>query len=211
MQLTDLNLKKRLGAIELKADLIDKNSYSILQTNHKNTNKENFHSLLATEEAFFLLNPNILSVARLIASLGNDKKSLKQLQALKLMKTSLQQEKLNEYILKEQFKRGFRFDLEDYLEMLTLDDLLLKEVEYDYIIDSPYLFHSISYLKNIFKDYYQENIEADSYLYTILQELKSDPTSYYYNFYQIERTLNLFTKEKPKEKRKIITLSTRKM
>ena len=209
MQLTDLNLKKRLGVVELKADLIDKNSYSILQTNHKNINKENFHSLLATEEAFFLLNSNILSVAHLTAFLGNDKKSLKQLQTLKQMKKSFQQEKLKQYILNEQFKRGFRFDLEDYLEMLTLDDLLLKEVEYDYIIDSPYLFYSISYLKNIFKDYYQENIAANFYLYTILQELKNDPSSYYYNFNQIERALNLFAIEKPKKKRKIITISAR--
>ena len=69
-------------------------------------------------------------------------------------------------------KRDFIFTYEDYLELLELDDLLLRETNYHYLLGNPYILHSISYIKKEFSDYYSVNRKADNYLLTILNILE---------------------------------------
>lgn len=58
-----------------------------------------------------------------------------------------------------------------------MDDLLLRETNYHYLLGNPYILHSISYLKKEFSDYYSTNRKADNYLLTILNIL--DKRLYY--------------------------------
>ena len=79
------------------------------------------------------------------------------------------------------------------MELLELDDLLLKEYDYNDLIDNPYILFSISYLKALFSDYYAINKKADNYLYNILLELSKDKTLSNMDLIAINETMELFT------------------
>lgn len=88
--------------------------------------------------------------------------------------------------------------------MLELDDLLLREINYNFLLGNPYILYSISYLKKEFIDYYSKNRKADNYLLTILNILEKRQ---YYDteaVVSINAILELFPN---KDEEKIITFA----
>ena len=96
---------------------------------------------------------------------------------------------------REYLKRGELLTHQDYLELIELDSLLLSEVNYNYILDEPYLLNSISYLKQELNDYYKENKEANNYLYTILKILNRRKSYDLETKADIKSLLQLFPKD----------------
>ena len=118
----------------------------------------------------------MFEAAYFISYILNNKSFLLKLEELTYLEEKEKQRRRDAYFERERFYRGFPFDFDDYLEMLELDDYLLREKSYYSILDNPYLVYSIPYLKNIFSDYYDENKKADNYLYTILKRLSNTLT-----------------------------------
>ena len=88
--------------------------------------------------------------------------------------------------------------------MLELDDLLLREINYNFLLGNPYILYSISYLKKEFIYYYSKNRKADNYLLTILNILEKRQ---YYDteaVVSINAILELFPN---KDEEKIITFA----
>ena len=171
MQLKDLDIETRRSVISMKADLANDYYKEALLSNDINTNLRGLNNLLEVEPDFLLLDINFLEAAYFISYVLNDKNIFLKLEELTYLKKIEKQRRREAYIERERFYRGLPFDFDDYLEMLELDDLLLREISYYFLLDNPYVICSIPYLKKIFSDYYQENKQADNYLYTILKRL----------------------------------------
>ena len=163
MQLRDLDISIRRLVISMKADLASDDYRSALLSNDIENNLKGLDKLLLVDSSFLLLSSDFLEAAYFISYVLSNKKEKERRRDI--------------YLERERFYRGFSFDFDDYLEILELDDLLLREIPYNFILDNPYLLYSISYLKNIFSDYYKENKKADNYLYTILRRLSKYSTS----------------------------------
>ena len=206
MQLRDLSIENRKLAINIKADMTDDERLDVLKTNDYNTTIKGIHALLASEVNFFLINEEFLNTALEISNIYNDRYIKDKLSKLKELDTSEKMKRLRMYLESEYLKRGFIFNYIDYLELLELDDLLLRETNYNYLLENPYILNSISYLKKEFSDYYSVNRKADNYLLTILNILEKR------NYYDtdsviaINSILELFPN---REDEKIITFAKR--
>lgn len=206
MQLRDLSIENRKLAINIKADMTDDERLDVLKTNDYNTTIKGIHALLASEVNFFLINEEFLNTALEISNIYNDRYIKDKLSKLKELDTSEKMKRLRMYLESEYLKRGFIFNYIDYLELLELDYLLLRETNYNYLLENPYILNSISYLKKEFSDYYSVNRKADNYLLTILNILEKR------NYYDtdsviaINSILELFPN---REDEKIITFAKR--
>ena len=176
MQLRDLSIDDRRLVISMKADLSSEEYREALLSNDIKTNLKGLNNLLEVVPDFLLLDSNFLEAAYFISYILNNKSFLLKLEELTYLEEKEKQRRRDAYFERERFYRGFPFDFDDYLEMLELDDYLLREKSYYSILDNPYVIYSIPYLKNIFSDYYDENKKADNYLYTILKRLSNTLT-----------------------------------
>ena len=189
MQLRDLSIENRKLAINIKADMTDDERLEVLKTNNYNTTIKGLHALLASETDFFLINEEFLNTALEISIIYNDRYIKDKLSKLKELDTSEKTKRARTYLESEYLKRGFIFNYIDYLELLELDDLLLRETNYNYLLENPYILNSISYLKKEFSDYYSVNRKADNYLLTILNILEK--RNYYDTYFLIEKMKRL--------------------
>ena len=174
MQLRDLSIDDRRLVISMKADLSSEYYKEALLSNDINTNLKGLNNLLEVDPDFLLLDSNFLEAAYFISYILNNKSFLLKLEELTYLEEEEKQGRRDAYFERERFYRGLPFDFDDYLEMLELDDYLLREKSYYSLLDNPYLVYSIPYLKNIFSDYYDENKKADNYLYTIIKRLSNN-------------------------------------
>lgn len=204
MQLKDLEISKRIDALNIKASFTTFPYLENLSFLDYQTLKTGIKSLLKTEPEFFLLDEEILESTIEIITIYNKKEILKRLYELQNISINTKETLKNRYMEREYFKRGELFTQQDYLELIELDGLLLNEVNYNYILDEPYILNSISYLKQELNDYYKENKEANNYLYTILKILKRKK---YYDL-KTEALINSLLQLFPKDD-KVITFAKR--
>lgn len=204
MQLKDLSIENRRYALNIKADMTDDNRLEVLKTNDYKSTIKGIHALLVSEPNFFLVNEDFLNTALEVSTIYNDGFAKERLNELKELSDTEIEERARSYIESEYLKREFVFTYLDYLELLELDDLLLRETNYHYLLGNPYILHSISYLKKEFSDYYSTNRKADNYLLTILNIL--DKRLYYdtETLVLINSVLELFPN---REEEKIITFA----
>ena len=204
MQLKDLSIENRRYALNIKADMTDDNRLEVLKTNDYKSTIKGIHALLVSEPNFFLVNEDFLNTALEVSTIYNDGFAKERLNELKELSDTEIEERARSYIESEYLKREFVFTYIDYLELLELDDLLLRETNYHYLLGNPYILHSISYLKKEFSDYYSTNRKADNYLLSILNILEKR------DYYDTEATrsinsvLELFPN---REEEKIITFA----
>ena len=204
MQLRDLSIENRRYALNIKADMTDDNRLEVLKTNDYNATIKGIHVLLVSEPDFFLINEDFLNTALEVSTIYNDRYARDRLSKLKELDVSEVEKRASSYIESEYLKREFVFTYLDYLDLLELDDLLLRETNYNYILGNPYILYSISYLKKEFSDYYSINRKADNYLLTILNILEKRD---YYDteaVVSINSVLELFPN---REEEKIITFA----
>ena len=204
MQLRDLSIENRRYALSIKADMTDDNRLEVLKTNDYNATIKGIHALLVSEPNFFLVNEDFLNTALEVSTIYNDRYARDRLNELKELSDTEIEKRARSYIESEYLKRKFVFTYLDYLELLELDDLLLRETNYHYLLGNPYILHSISYLKKEFSDYYSINRKADNYLLTILNILEKRD---YYDtepVVSINSILELFPN---REEEKIITFA----
>ena len=204
MQLRDLSIENRRYALNIKADMTDDNRLEVLKTNDYNATIKGIHALLVSEPNFFLVNEDFLNTALEVSTIYNDRYARDRLSKLKELSDTEIEKRARSYIESEYLKRKFVFTYLDYLELLELDDLLLRETNYHYLLGNPYILHSISYLKKEFSDYYSINRKADNYLLTILNILEKRD---YYDtepVFSINSILELFPN---REEEKIITFA----
>ena len=204
MQLRDLSIENRRYALNIKADMTDDNRLEVLKTNDYNATIKGIHALLVSEPDFFLVNEDFLNTALEVSTIYNDRYARDRLSKLKELSDTEIEKRARSYIESEYLKRKFVFTYLDYLELLELDDLLLRETNYHYLLGNPYILHSISYLKKEFSDYYSINRKADNYLLTILNILEKRD---YYDtepVFSINSILKLFPN---REEEKIITFA----
>ena len=204
MQLRDLSIENRRYALNIKADMTDDNRLEVLKTNDYNATIKGIHTLLVSEPNFFLVNEDFLNTALEVSTIYNDRYARDRLNELKELSDTEIEKRARSYIESEYLKRKFVFTYLDYLELLELDDLLLRETNYHYLLGNPYILHSISYLKKEFSDYYSINRKADNYLLTILNILEKRG---YYDTepaFSINSVLELFPN---REEEKIITFA----
>ena len=204
MQLRDLSIENRRYALNIKADMTDDNRLEILKINDYNATIKGIHALLVSEPNFFLVNEDFLNTALEVSTIYNDRYARDRLNELKELSDTEIEKRARSYIESEYLKREFVFTYLDYLELLELDDLLLRETNYHYLLGNPYILHSISYLKKEFSDYYSTNRKADNYLLTILNILEKR------NYYDTEpvRSINSVLELFPnREEEKIITFA----
>ena len=204
MQLRDLSIENRRYALNIKADMTDDNRLEVLKTNDYNATIKGIHALLVSEPNFFLVNEDFLNTALEVSTIYNDAFAKDKLNELKELSDTEIEERARSYIESEYLKREFVFTYLDYLDLLELDDLLLRETNYHYLLGNPYILYSISYLKKEFSDYYSINRKADNYLLTILNILEKRD---YYDTepaFSINSVLELFPN---REKEKIITFA----
>lgn len=204
MQLRDLSIENRRYALSIKADMTDDNRLEVLKTNDYNATIKGIHALLVSEPDFFLVNEDFLNTALEVSTIYNDRYARDRLSKLKELSDTEIEKRARSYIESEYLKRKFVFTYLDYLELLELDDLLLRETNYHYLLGNPYILHSISYLKKEFSDYYSINRKADNYLLTILNILEKRD---YYDtepVFSINSILKLFSN---REEEKIITFA----
>lgn len=204
MQLRDLSIENRRYALNIKADMTDDNRLEVLKTNDYNATIKGIHALLASEPNFFLVNEDFLNTTLEVSTIYNDRYARDRLNELKELSDTDIEKRASSYIESEYLKRVFVFTYIDYLELLELDDLLLRETNYHYLLGNPYILHSISYLKKEFSDYYSINRKADNYLLTILNILEKRD---YYDtepVFSINSILKLFPN---REEEKIITFA----
>ena len=204
MQLRDLSIENRRYALNIKADMTDDNRLEVLKTNDYNATIKGIHALLVSEPNFFLVNEDFLNTALEVSTIYNDRYARDRLNELKELSDTDIEKRARSYIESEYLKREFVFTYIDYLELLELDDLLLRETNYHYLLGNPYILHSISYLKKEFSDYYSINRKADNYLLTILNILEK--RNYYDTepAFSINSVLELFPN---REEEKIITFA----
>ena len=204
MQLRDLSIENRRYALSIKADMTDDNRLEVLKTNDYNATIKGIHALLVSEPNFFLVNEDFLNTALEVSTIYNDRYARDRLNELKELSDTEIEKRARSYIESEYLKRKFVFTYLDYLELLELDDLLLRETNYHYLLGNPYILHSISYLKKEFSDYYSINRKADNYLLTILNILEK--RGYYDTeaVVSINSILELFPN---REEEKIITFA----
>ena len=204
MQLRDLSIENRRYALNIKADMTDDNRLEVLKTNDYKSTIKGIHALLVSEPNFFLVNEDFLNTALEVSTIYNDRYARDRLNELKELSDTEIEKRARSYIESEYLKRKFVFTYLDYLELLELDDLLLRETNYHYLLGNPYILHSISYLKKEFSDYYSTNRKADNYLLSILNILEKR------DYYDTEATrsinsvLELFPN---REEEKIITFA----
>ena len=204
MQLRDLSLENRRYALNIKADMTDDNRLEILKINDYNATIKGIHALLVSEPNFFFVNEDFLNTALEVSTIYNDRYARDRLNELKELSDTDIEKRARSYIESEYLKREFVFTYIDYLDLLELDDLLLRETNYHYLLGNPYILHSISYLKKEFSDYYSINRKADNYLLTILNILEKRD---YYDtepVFSINSILKLFPN---REEEKIITFA----
>ena len=202
MQLKDLSIENRRYALNIKADMTDDNRLEVLKTNDYKSTIKGIHALLVSEPNFFLVNEDFLNTALEVSTIYNDRYAKDRLNELKELDVSEVEKRARSYIESEYLKREFVFTYIDYLELLELDDLLLRETNYHYLLGNPYILYSISYLKKEFSDYYSINRKADNYLLTILNILEKR------DYYDTEaaRSINSVLELFPnREEEKIIT------
>ena len=185
MQLRDLSIENRRYALNIKADMTDDNRLEVLKTNDYNATIKGIHALLVSEPDFFLVNEDFLNTALEVSTIYNDRYARDRLSKLKELSDTEIEKRARSYIEREYLKREFVFTYLDYLELLELDDLLLRETNYHYLLGNPYILHSISYLKKEFSDYYSINRKADNYLLTILNILEKR------NYYDTEAVVSI--------------------
>lgn len=204
MQLRDLSIENRRYALNIKADMTDDNRLEVLKTNDYNATIKGIHALLISEPNFFLVNEDFLNTALEVSTIYNDRYAKDRLSKLKELDVSEVEKRASSYIESEYLKREFVFTYLDYLDLLELDDLLLRETNYNYLLGNPYILYSISYLKKEFSDYYSINRKADNYLLTILNILEK--RNYYDTepAFSINSVLELFPN---REEEKIITFA----
>ena len=204
MQLRDLSIENRRYALNIKADMTDDNRLEVLKTNDYNATIKGIHALLVSEPNFFFVNEDFLNTALEVSTIYNDRYARDRLNELKELSDTDIEKRARSYIESEYLKREFVFTYIDYLELLELDDLLLRETNYHYLLGNPYILHSISYLKKEFSDYYSINRKADNYLLTILNILEK--RGYYDTepVFSINSVLELFPN---REEEKIITFA----
>ncbi len=199
MQLRDLSIENRRYALNIKADMTDDDRLEVLKINDYNATIKGIHALLVSEPDFFLVNEDFLNTALEVSTIYNDRYAKDRLSKLKELSDTEIEKRARSYI-----EREFVFTYIDYLELLELDDLLLRETNYHYLLGNPYILHSISYLKKEFSDYYSINRKADNYLLTILNILEKRD---YYDteaVVSINSILKLFPN---REEEKIITFA----
>ena len=201
MQLRDLSIENRRYALNIKADMTDDERLDVLKTNDYNSTMKGIHALLVSEPSFFLVNEDFLDTALEVSTIYNDRYAKDRLSKLKELDAREMEKRARAYIESEYLKRDFIFTYEDYLELLELDDLLLRETNYNYLLGNPYIIYSISYIKKEFSDYYSVNRKADNYLLTILNILEKRN---YYDTKEVSSILELFPH---KEDEKIITFA----
>ena len=204
MQLRDLSIENRRYALNIKADMTDDNRLEVLKTNDYNATIKGIHALLVSEPDFFLVNEDFLNTTLEVSTIYNDRYARDRLNELKELSDTDIEKRARSYIESEYLKREFVFTYIDYLDLLELDDLLLRETNYHYLLGNPYILHSISYLKKEFSDYYSINRKADNYLLTILNILEKRG---YYDTepaFSINSVLELFPN---REEEKIITFA----
>lgn len=204
MQLSDFNEENFKAALSLKADFMDAENDVIILQNDIETNKRGFRTLLLSEPYFFFINDSFVDIGLFLAKSLGDNFSYRKLSSLKKIPTDKKIELAKNYIYQEQMRRGYRFDYYEYQEILETEDLLLREASYNYLLDSPYMLYSISYLKTMFSNYYQDPIK-DNYLYTILKVLSKDNSLDTDSIIAINSTMELFDNETKNSK--IITFS----
>lgn len=175
-----------------------------LSLNDIETNIKGLHALLVTEPNFFLIHEDFIDNSLTISRLYNDNFAINKLTSLKELPEDTKEERARNYLRREYFKREFVFSYDDYLELLELDDLLLRETNYHYLLENPYIIYSITYLKKELDDYYMYNKKADNYLYTILKLLLKKGYSDIDSVIAIMSALNLFSY---KDNGKIITFA----
>lgn len=204
MQLRDLSIENRRYALNIKADMTDDNRLEVLKTNDYNATIKGIHALLVSEPNFFLVNEDFLNTTLEVSTVYNDRYARDRLNELKELSDTDIEKRARSYIESEYLKREFVFTYIDYLDLLELDDLLLRETNYHYLLGNPYILHSISYLKKEFSDYYSINRKADNYLLTILNILEK--RNYYDTepAFSINSVLELFPN---REEEKIITFA----
>lgn len=204
MQLKDLSIENRRYALNIKADMTDDNRLEVLKTNDYKSTIKGIHALLVSEPDFFLVNEDFLNTALEVSTIYNDAFAKDKLNELKELSSTEIEERARSYIESEYLKREFIFTYLDYLELLELDDLLLRETNYHYLLGNPYILHSIRYLKKEFSDYYSTNRKADNYLLTILNILEKRD---YYDT-KATRSINSVLELFPnREEEKIITFA----
>ena len=185
MQLRDLSIENRRYALNIKADMTDDNRLEVLKTNDYKSTIKGIHALLISEPNFFLVNEDFLDTALEVSIIYNDRYARDRLNELKELSNTEIEKRARSYIESEYLKREFVFTYIDYLDLLELDDLLLRETNYHYLLGNPYILHSISYLKKEFSDYYSINRKADNYLLTILNILEKR------NYYDTEAVVSI--------------------
>ena len=204
MQLRDLSIENRRYALNIKADMTDDNRLAVLKTNDYNATIKGIHALLVSEPNFFFVNEDFLNTALEVSTIYNDRYARDRLNELKELDVSEIEKRARSYIEREYLKREFVFTYLDYLDLLELDDLLLRETNYNYLLGNPYILYSISYLKKEFSDYYSINRKADNYLLTILNILEKRD---YYDT-EVARSINSVLELFPnREEEKIITFA----
>ena len=90
---------------------------------------------------FFLVNEDFLNTALEVSTIYNDGFAKERLNELKELSDTEIEERARSYIESEYLKREFVFTYLDYLELLELDDLLLRETNYHYLLGNPYILH----------------------------------------------------------------------
>ena len=200
MQLRDLSIENGIKVINIKSCLAYEDYLESLKSCDYDTLKEGVNTLIDVEQEFFLISEIFLDSVIEIISIYNDETTLKKLINLKNVPIKIKDRKKDIFLDKEYLKRDI-FNYEDYLELLELDDLLIRETNYHYLLGNPYILHSISYIKKEFSDYYSINRKADNYLFTILNILEKRE---YYDTEEVSSILKLFS---DREDEKIITFA----
>ena len=193
MQLRDLSIENRFKALNIKSIMTDDERVSLFFLEDYYSVVNGINALIATEPAFFLINDDFLEAGLLVSEFHNNYFAIKELEELYDLDNKDKEQMMNDFYDKECLVRKIVFNYDDYMELLELDDLLLKEYDYNDLIDNPYILFSISYLKTLFSDYYATNRKADNYLYNILLELSKDKTLSNMDLIAINETMELFT------------------
>ena len=193
MQLRDLSIENRFKALNIKSIMTEDERVSLLFLEDYYSVVNGINALIATEPAFFLINDDFLEAGLLVSEFHNNHFAIKELEELYDLDIKDKEQMMSDFYDRECLVRKFVFNYDDYMELLELDDLLLKEYDYNDLIDNPYILFSISYLKTLFSDYYDTFRNADDYLYNILLKLSKDKTISNNDLIAINETMELFT------------------
>lgn len=202
MQLRDLSIENRFKALNIKSIMTDEESVSLLFSEDYMSCVKGINALVATEPAFFLINDAFLEAGIYVSEFYNNSFAINELEELSSLDFEDKEKMKNDFYDRESLVRKFVFTYDDYMELLELDDLLLKQYDSSLLIDNPYILFSISYLKTLFSDYYDTFRNADDYLYNILLKLSLDKTLSNMDLIAINETMELFNR---RDKAKIIT------